>query len=52
MISEEENSIAIVERELTPNLNKVDNKKIGLKSRLKKKNQGPNFLKGFAHGFG
>ena len=49
-MSEDENSIAIIERDATPNLNKE--KKVGLKSRLKKLNQGPTFMKGFAHGFG
>jgi len=49
-MSEDENSIAIIERDAAPNLNKEKN--VGLKSRLKKLNQGPTFMKGFAHGFG
>lgn len=49
-MSEDENSIAIIERDATPNLNKEKN--VGLKSRLKKLNTGPTFMKGFAHGFG
>ncbi len=50
-ISEDENSIAIVDRDATPVVNQKE-KSIGLKSRLKKKNDGTTFLKGFALGFG
>ncbi len=52
-ISDDENSIAIVDKDPTPvGVSNQKEKGIGLKSRLKKKNDGTTFLKGFALGFG